>query len=345
MRQNESRLSNLTDQLEFPPSPTSAIMSNDSFLGGGTLINPQNVDFVVIKLREFFRSKGFVEVHTQNRLSILAACEDPSTMTTYNYAGQEWPLPQTGQMWLEYELLKNPEYKGVFSLGISTRNEPKADFVRRHQTFPMLEFEGRGTFEDLVSAHRDLFMTFGFEEKDIVEVEYERAAAHFGVREIGDAEEAALSAYTGGKVNLLSHFPMHTNPFWNMEVDDATGLAMKIDVVGSEETVGSAVRSCRPDVMRECFRTIEDGEYAATLFEKFGEERTMVELEEYLRLPFVIDCVPQHRFGAGIGVIRLIKMLEAHGLMYAMDDVEEAASRVRTVKKIEYDAVASLLRD
>ena len=64
---------------------------------------------VVQKLREFFVKKGYVEVHTQNRLSILAACEDPTTMATYNYAGNVWPLPQTGQMWLEHYLLDNPE--------------------------------------------------------------------------------------------------------------------------------------------------------------------------------------------------------------------------------------------
>ena len=50
---------------------------------------------VVRKLRKFFEHKGYVEVHTQNRLSILAACEDPGTMSTYNYAGKVWPLPQT----------------------------------------------------------------------------------------------------------------------------------------------------------------------------------------------------------------------------------------------------------
>ena len=41
-------------------------------------IDYKNFDFVVGKLRSFFRDiKGFKEVHTQNKLSILAACEDP----------------------------------------------------------------------------------------------------------------------------------------------------------------------------------------------------------------------------------------------------------------------------
>ena len=65
------------------------------------LINPEKFTNVVGRLRSFFLDKGFIEVHTQNRLSILAACEDPTTVATYNYAGEIWPLPQTGKMFLE----------------------------------------------------------------------------------------------------------------------------------------------------------------------------------------------------------------------------------------------------
>ena len=65
------------------------------------LIDPYEYTQVVKSLRSFFDSKSFQEVHTQNRLSILAACEDPTTVATYEYQGQVWPLPQTGQMWLE----------------------------------------------------------------------------------------------------------------------------------------------------------------------------------------------------------------------------------------------------
>ena len=78
------------------------------------LIDPQKYTHAVTALRSFFLSKDFQEVHTQNRLSILAACEDPTTVATYEYAGEVWPLPQTGQMWLEYELLRNPSTKGFF---------------------------------------------------------------------------------------------------------------------------------------------------------------------------------------------------------------------------------------
>ena len=71
------------------------------------MIDSEDFDKAVSMMRAFFTSKGFVEVHTQTRLSILAACEDPKTISTYDYAGQVWPLPQTGQMWPEYEMLTN----------------------------------------------------------------------------------------------------------------------------------------------------------------------------------------------------------------------------------------------
>ena len=47
------------------------------------LIDPQKYSETVDLLRSFFLSKNFLEVHTQNRLSILDACEDPETVATY----------------------------------------------------------------------------------------------------------------------------------------------------------------------------------------------------------------------------------------------------------------------
>ena len=57
------------------------------------LIDPKKYTKTLDLLRSFFLSKNFLEVHTQNRLSILAACEDPETVATYEYNGEVWPLP------------------------------------------------------------------------------------------------------------------------------------------------------------------------------------------------------------------------------------------------------------
>jgi len=88
------------------------------------MINSQEYHFVVSKMREFFVNRKYIEVPVQSRLSILAACEDPETISQFRFSDIVWPLPQTGQMWLEYELLKNPGVPGVFCISTSYRNEP-----------------------------------------------------------------------------------------------------------------------------------------------------------------------------------------------------------------------------
>ena len=122
------------------------------------LIDPKKYSETVDLLRSFFLSKNFLEVHTQNRLSILAACEDPETVATYEYNGQVWPLPQTGQMWLEYELLSNPSVEGFFCVSTSYRAEPNPVEGRHETIFPMFEFEMKGGVEELAEDPR--FISF-----------------------------------------------------------------------------------------------------------------------------------------------------------------------------------------
>ena len=93
---------------------------------------------VVRRMREFFQGeKGFIEVPAQSRQSILAACEDPATISQYIFSGINWPLPQTGQMWLEKDLLENPNEKGVFCVTTSYRNEPSPVEGRHDKIFPL----------------------------------------------------------------------------------------------------------------------------------------------------------------------------------------------------------------
>ena len=263
---------------------------------------------VAKRLREFFHSKGFQEVHTQDRLSILAACEDPTTVATYEYAGQRWPLPQTGQMWLEYELLQTPDVSGVFCMSTSFRNEPNPVPGRHKIIFPMFEFESRGTLDDLREMERDLCEFLGFGTKELyAHVKYEEAAKALGVEEITGSSEKRLEK-RHGPVVFLEKFPLKTSPFWNMKVEGNT--ANKIDVLlGGMETIGSAERSSDVKRMREQFHTISDGQYAVLLFDLFGQKRVENELEDFLSLPFV------PRYGGGIGMARLMKAMQGVGAL------------------------------
>lgn len=255
---------------------------------------------LIQKMRHFFMELKYVEVPSQSTRSILAACEDPFTISKYEIAGEVWPLPQTGQMNLERALLENEHFEGVYCITTSYRNEPNPIRGRHDIVFPMFEFEGRGTKADLTHIEHELLKYLGFNVKELESITYKALAEEFGVDELVHQHETYLTTQKRNIV-FIQDFPEYTSPFWNMKRihDD---LAAKVDVIlYGMETIGSAERSCNPIEMKENFYAISDGEYAQKLFDDFEEKRVLKELDEYFKLKFT------PRFGAGIGLTRLIR--------------------------------------
>ena len=271
-------------------------------------IDAKKFTAVVKKLRQFFDEREFLEVHTQNRLSILAACEDPFNIRTFNYNKSTYPLPQTGQMWLEHELLTQPDEKGFYCVSTSYRNEANPIEGRHCLIFPMFEFEFKGNMTDLALMETELITFLGF--KDYEYRNYEDVCNEYMINIIDNEAETKLYREVSDAV-LLMNFPERTNPFWNMKRHESNPeLSKKIDVIlCGQETIGSAERSCDKDQMRKTFFTIEDGKYADKLFELFGRDRVMAELNEFL----ANDFMP--RVGGGIGITRLIRAMELNDLI------------------------------
>ncbi len=259
-------------------------------------------------MRSFFLNHGFLEVHTQDRLSILAACEDPTTVATYKYEGNVWPLPQTGQMWLEHELLSKPELSGVFTVSTSYRNEPNPIPGRHERIFPMFEFESKGNINDLKNLEIELCEHLGFGDKSTYHHKsYEELSKHYKADDLTNDHEMKMKEEFGPVV-FLEHFPEHTSPFWNMKREDKN--ANKIDVIiHGMETIGSAERSCNKNEMQERFHSISDGGYAGLLYDIFGKDRVERELNDFLSFDFF------PRFGGGIGMTRMIRGLKESNLV------------------------------
>ena len=257
---------------------------------------------LVQKMREFFLSKNFYEVPTQSRLSILAACENPHSIATFNYNGEIWPLPQTGQMQLEYELLKNPHWEGCFCISTSYRQEKNPIPGRHELIFPMFEFESKGGMKELLKLESELLAHLGFDSP--IEVNYDDVCQEYGGVEILEDEHESRMWKEKGSVVSLQNFPLRTNPFWNMKHNEGS-IFNKVDVIlYGQETIGSAERSCDVEEMKHNFYTIENGKYAAKLFELFGKERVESELELFLSYNFF------PRFGGGIGLTRMARAWE-----------------------------------
>lgn len=275
------------------------------------LIQPSEYHKTISLLRDFFLSKGFIEVPCQSRMSILAACEDPSTVQTYHFLDEIWPLPQTGQMWLEHELLKNPHCAGFFCVTTSYREEKNPIPGRHHTIFPMFEFETHGGIEALKKLEKELVVFLGLadKEEDVLEKPYLELANHYGVADLSFKEEGAMCKEFSYNL-LLTDFPVYTSPFWNMALYDDQQTAKKVDVIiNGQETIGSAERSSNRDEMKHMFYTISEGGYAKLLFDKFGKERVEKELNNFLSYDFFQRC------GGGIGVTRLISALADKGII------------------------------
>lgn len=285
------------------------------------LIDPLEYHKTITLLRGFFLSRDYIEVPTQSRLSILAACEDPTTIGSFDYNGAVWPLPQTGQMWLEHELLTHKEYPGVFCQSTSYRQEANPVPGRHDLIFPMFEFESRGSIDELMALESELCQHLGFhsgfemdshldaargrEDFQFPSISYESACRKYSTDCIeAEQEEALCRDY--GNVVFLTNFPEKTSPFWNMRRTDT--CANKVDVIiHGIETIGSAERETDPSIMHDRFLSISNGMYSELLFAHFGKERVLSELESFLALPMT------KRFGGGIGITRLIRALKLNG--------------------------------
>ena len=235
-------------------------------------------------------------------------------MATYNYSGNVWPLPQTGQMWLEHYLLDHPEEKGFFCVSTSYRNEPNPVPGRHDKIFPMFEFETKGGLDVLIQLEKELLEHLGFSKEmypgnEYPQDTYDNVAEKYGVEELEHEHEERLEK-DHGPVFFLTDFPERTSPFWNMELYEGGKHAKKVDVIiHGIETIGSAERSCDKEAMRRTFNTISNGEYANTLHAQFSKDRVQGELNEFMKKKFIPRC------GGGIGMTRMIRAMKLSNLL------------------------------
>lgn len=270
-------------------------------------ITPTDFHACVSRLRDFFLSRWYVEVHTQDRLSILAACEDPTTVATFEYEWKIRPLPQTWQMWLEYELLMQPNLPWVFCLSTSYRQEKNPIVGRHEMIFPMFEFESKWTLEDLKQMEVELLDYIGFSKNKYHEITYKKASSYYKLKDLTNKEELKM-INDFGNIVFLTHFPEYTSPFWNMKRWWST--ANKIDVIMyGMETIWSAEREIDPVIMKERFYTISDWWYAQLLFDKFWKVAVENELNQFLNHTFF------PRYGWGIGMTRMIRAMKLEGII------------------------------
>lgn len=284
-------------------------------------MDPLKTNYVIERLTSFCRSRGLIKDFPQHRQLCLSACEQPNNIMSYNHHGNIWPLPQTGQMWLEFMLLANPDTKGFFCETSSYRDEMDPEVGRHDYQFLMFEVEIPGDFEALRRFQTESLDYLGFSKfkKDgkYPTMTYAETLDYFGLpkgTEITSEHEEKLIYHEFGPVFFLERFFNYTSPFWNMLRDG--DLAVKRDIIiAGMETRGSAQRSCNSEEMWNEFHTISGGRYAKKMFKDFGKERVLTELRDFLSLEFF------PRSGEGIGINRLICGMEKCDIMPSREEL------------------------
>lgn len=281
------------------------------------VIGPQDFDLIIKLMRSFFSQKNYKEVYPQPIKSIMAACEDPSTLRTFEFDGNTWPLSQTNQLNLEMILLTAPEEAdGIYCMTTSYRDEPNPIEGRHKKIFGMFEVEHKGDFQGLIDTLCNLCIHLGLVNKieEIPFFTYNELCEIYNVNIIESEQEEMIWKDYGDVVGI-THFPERTHPFYNMSyygIDEKTGdkLYNKCDlIICGQETFGTAERSCDIKQMKNSFLTISDGEYSKLLFDEYGKDRVLNELDEYLSLPMI------PRWGFGMGIDRLLRAMKIKNLI------------------------------
>lgn len=255
----------------------------------------------VSRLREFFISRGFIEIHPGSRQSFLAIAGDVSTIMTYNDGTENYLLPQSAHMWLEFELLKNPELPGVFCCSTSYRQHKNPVPGRHENIFPIFDFETSGGIQTMVQLQRDLLEYLDFNMEHYNEFTYENLTLDLGVKNI-DAVTESVIGQNISPTTIVTNKPETLNPSWSSKRE---GHCVKTSdaVLFGMETIGASERGTQADLMRKRFYTMHDGNWAQTLFDTFGQNRVERELGEFLSLNFF------PRSTGSIGLTRMIRAL------------------------------------
>ena len=155
-------------------------------------ISPARFNFLFGVLSDVCKSRGYL--HWQpTEPSVLAACETPRNLLKYieESTGREFPLEQTNQMWLEYQLLtmaanpqESPGFTGLYCYTQSNRDEK--DIASRHpervmnKRFGMFEIEALIDFEGYLSLMEEILVALGVNKNHIVRISYRSACIALG---------------------------------------------------------------------------------------------------------------------------------------------------------------------
>lgn len=238
-------------------------------------------------IRKFFNKQNFIEVHTQNKLSLLSACNEYKLMCTFNYGGYVWPLPQSSITLLYYDLLKYSHLPGIYTICTSYKNDPNYTKMMAENIFeadivsPLFEFITFGTYNDIYKTIIDLLEDLGFNNSKYKIIKYGDVAKRRGVTIISPSDELNIGS-TNADIVFLENIPILK---WGMKQTSKV-IVNKLEILSFSEHIKE------PRDIIESFLTVDNGQLSDFLYSQFSKERIDDELYKFAKLKpkNVVSC-------------------------------------------------------
>jgi hypothetical protein len=265
-------------------------------------VNPFFFHYVTNATRFFFLENGFIETYEQSNLSVINSCKHLNSCCLFDMYKFCHSLPQSNEIWLDYEITKYNNQTGFFCISTHYTND---SLGIKNSIIPCLEFSIKGGMFELEKMLRSLLTSLGYKNKcKFNTIMYKNILSTYNVTNITPSVYNKI-AETDNGVIFIKNYTFNEDTFWNdfQENEIYNKITILLD---GKETITATQKSKSSEFMRNNFKNRSDFN---KLCEIFGEYRVLGELEGYLELPFSDRCTGK------INLINLIGSMHKESLI------------------------------
>ena len=248
-------------------------------------INPFMYNYAANLIRFFFLDGNYIESYEQNKLCNLNSCINIYDACLYDMFKFCYALPQSNELWVDYQILMYSSQKGFFTYSTIYKNDFNGlnNYIEQ-----VIEFSLKGGMYDLEKLIRNLLDLFGFKNTfTFKSVDYNELIQDLQITDFTYKNFSMLNddPYT---IYFIKGFNKNAYVKWNDYFDVKNNCYNKLLLIcrGKELICGSQ-KSESVDEMRENFMKTKD---FSKKCEFFLEERVIGELNSYLELQFFKRC-------------------------------------------------------
>jgi hypothetical protein len=248
-------------------------------------INPFTYNYVANAIRFFFLGNDYIESYEQNKLSNLNSCNNIFNACLYDMFNFCYSLPQSNELWMDYQILNNSNQTGFFCYSTVYTNDI---YGIKNNIEQIIDFSLIGGMYEVEKLVRNLLEILGLKNIfNFKTYEYSKLLKELNINELRESDYNKIS-FTEKTICFIKNFQPNENIKWNDFYDENKKYYNKIIIICQGKLIVSCgQKSQTVEKMRENFLKKKDFKKKC---EFFHEERVLGELNSYLDLHFVKRC-------------------------------------------------------